>query len=211
MKSNISFCYKVITFLFGVLFKNFYRGRIYGNENIPKSGGFILACNHVSHMDPPLVAVHCPRQPVYSFARSTLFKRGVCWLYNRLYMIPVDREKGADMKAIRNILSLLKSGNPVLMFPEGTRSVNGIMQRAKKGIGLFVEKACVPVVPVRIFGTFDALPKGKLWPSFKKELDIVFGRPINMDDFADCLNDEDAAQSIADKIMHAIANITKQS
>ena len=72
MKSNLSFCYRLVCWFFKLLFKMAYKGRLYGLENIPATGGFILAGNHVSYLDPPLIAVHASRQPVYSFARQTL-------------------------------------------------------------------------------------------------------------------------------------------
>ncbi len=210
MKANLSLCYRFVRFFFKFVFKKGYQGKLYGLENIPAQGGVILAGNHVSYLDPPFIAVHANRQPVFSFARRTLFKRGIGWFFNRLYMIPVDRDKGSDIHSIKHILQLLKDGNPVLMFPEGTRSANGVLQRPKKGIGLFVSKAKVPVVPVRIFGTFEAWPKGDKWPNFKPKVSIVFGKPIPPESFDDCKDASDPMQAISDRIMQAIANIQPQ-
>ncbi len=207
MKANISFSYRCVSLFFKILFKFVYRGKIYGEENIPTEGAFILASNHVSHMDPPLIAIHCRRQPVFSFARSTLFKRGIGWFYRRLNMIPVDREKGNDVGSIRRVLQILKRGYPVLMFPEGTRSITGIPQRAKKGVGLFVVRSGVPVVPVRIFGTFEALPKGKHFLNFKPRLSIIYGKPLYPQDFEACRQEEDCLQAISDRIMQSICQI----
>lgn len=209
MKANLSYAYRFVTFIFRTGFKLLYKGKIYGLENIPINGGFILAGNHVSHLDPPMIAGHCPRQPVFSFARSTLFKKGIRWLYHRLNMIPVDREKGSDLKAIKKVLSLLEQGHPVMMFPEGTRSLTGIPQRPKKGIGMFAIRSGVPVVPVRIFGTYEALPKGKHWPSFKSSLTIVYGKPLSKEDFEDCRTEKDLAQAVSDRIMQAISQIKR--
>lgn len=207
MKSNLFFCYRTVSCFFKIIFKKAYHGKLYGLENIPASGGFILAGNHVSYLDPPLIAVHTSRQPVYSFARKTLFKKGIGWFFKRLYMIGVDRDKGSDVHSIKRVLQLLKEGHPVLMFPEGTRSVTGVLQRAKKGIGLFMIKANVPVVPVRIFGSYEAWPKGKKFPNFKSKISIVFGKPLMPEDFENCKTDPDPMQAISDKVMQAIANI----
>ena len=197
----------MVSRFFKIIFKKAYHGKLYGLENIPTSGGFILAGNHVSYLDPPMIAVHANRQPVYSFARKTLFKRGIGWFFRRLYMIDVDRDKGSDIHSIKRVLQLLKDGNPVLMFPEGTRSVTGVLQRAKKGIGLFMMKAHVPIVPVRIFGTYEAWPKGKSLPNFKPNISIVYGKPLMPEDFESCKSEPDPMQAISDKVMQAIANI----
>lgn len=196
----------MICYCFRFIFKWIYRGKIYGQENIPATGGFILASNHVSYLDPPFIAVHVNRQPVYSFARQTLFKRGITWFFNRLYMIPVDRDKGNDIRSIKNILKLLKEGNPIQMFPEGTRSPTGLPQRPKKGIGLFVMKSKVPVVPVRIFGTYEALPKGAKWPNFKTKINIVFGNLLTYDELLKASQGQsDPMQAISDRVMQEIA------
>ncbi len=210
MKANFSFCYNLVSIFFKLIFKLGYKGKLIGLENIPAKGGFILAANHVSYLDPPFIAVHTSRQPVYSFARRTLFKRGIGWFFRRLYMIAIDRDKGSDFRSIKQILQLLQQGQPVLMFPEGTRSVTGVLQRPKKGIGLFVSKSKVPVVPVRIFGTFEAWPKGRVWPNFKSQVSIVFGKPLLPSDFEDCKRSEDPMQAISDRVMQAIANIQLQ-
>lgn len=207
MKSNLSLCYRLVRFFFRSVFRYGYKGKLYGLENLPKQGGFILASNHVSYLDPPFIAVHVLRQPVFSFARSTLFKKGIGWFFKRLYMIPVDRDKGNDITSIKKILQLLKDGHPILMFPEGTRSITGILQRPKKGIGLFIARSGVPVVPVRIFGTYEAWPKGAKWPSFKPNISIVFGKPLLPEAFEDCKQDKDPMQAISDRVMQAIANI----
>lgn len=204
---KISFHYRIVCIFFKLLFKICYRGEIYGLENIPENGGVIFASNHVSHLDPPLIAVHSKRQPVYSLARSTLFNKWNRWFYNRLYMVGINREKGSDIHAIKEILQLLKNGNAISMFPEGTRSTTGIPQRGKKGIGLFVSRSQVPVIPVRIFGTFEAFPKGARFLNFKPHLTIVYGKPLYPQTFDTCMNTPDPIQAISDRIMQEICNI----
>ena len=122
-------------------------------------------------------------------------------------MIGVDRDKGSDLPAFRRVLQLLNDGQVVQMFPEGTRSPNGVLQRGKKGIGWFILKANVPVVPMRIFGTFEAWPKGKRLPSFKPQLTLVFGKSLSPDVFVDCKNEADPFQAASDRVMQAIANL----
>ena len=122
-------------------------------------------------------------------------------------MIGVDRDKGSDLSAFRRVLELLEDGQIVQMFPEGTRSPSGVLQRGKKGVGWFILKARVPVVPMRIFGTFDAWPKGKIFPSFKPQVSLVFGKPLLPEVFEDCKNEADSFQAASDRVMQAIANL----
>ncbi|MBP5191504.1 MAG: 1-acyl-sn-glycerol-3-phosphate acyltransferase [Opitutales bacterium] len=207
MSTRLSWPYQMSVAFFRMVFRWGYRRKVYGLEHVPSTGGVILAGNHVSYLDPPLIAVHCSRQPVYSFARQTLFQHGMGWWFRRLYMLEVDRDKGSDLHAFRQVLQLLQNHQVVQMFPEGTRSPNGVLQRGKKGVGWFLLKGRVPVVPVRVFGTFEAWPKGKRFPSFRPQISVVFGKPLLPDDFASCQNDPDPYQAASDRVMQAIANL----
>ena len=138
-----TFVYNYIYLLSRDAFAGITRGEIFGAENIPKEGPFILAGNHLSFIDPPAFGVNMAREAYY-FARSSLFKNKFStWLLKSLNTIPVNRESKSEVKAIRTILTLLKEGNGVLLFPEGTRSKNGELQEAKSGIGLFACKTKV--------------------------------------------------------------------
>lgn len=205
-KSNIVYI-TTITF-FKVVFKVFFRGKVVGLENVPKEGGLILASNHVSHLDPPFIAASANRHPVFSLARKTLFKKGIVnWFYKRLNMIPLDRERGSDLKALKTVFKRLEEGNILSLFPEGTRSLNGQPQSPKKGIGMIAHRSKAPVVPVRIFGSFEALQKGSKKPNWGQKITIVFGKPLHSKEFEDCLKKEDRYQEISNRIMQAICSI----
>jgi 1-acyl-sn-glycerol-3-phosphate acyltransferase len=179
-----------------------FRLRTYGRENLIEDGPAILASNHASYLDPPLVGVSC-RKDVYFLARKSLFERPVIGpLIAQLNTIPVDRDRG-DVGAVRAMIKLLKSGNRVLVFPEGTRSKDGNLQAARAGVGLLIAKSLVPVVPVRVFGSYAALPRSggiRFVP-----ITIVIGKPLffTKQDLGD---DERAAyQVLSDRVMAAIA------
>lgn len=144
-----------------------------GLENIPE-GGCIIACNHQSHADPPFVG--CTMDSLtYFFARKSLFDVPVVgFLLRRANTIPVDRDGGSDVAAFKKVFTVLKSGNSLIMFPEGTRSKDGKMQEAKAGVGLMACKMRVPVVPVRVFGTSDLLRRGAFLPTPGARLSAVF-------------------------------------
>ncbi len=150
-----------------LFFQGIYRMHVRGAENIPPYGGFMICSNHLSFYDPPFVGCCFPYH-IFYFARKTLLnsKAGRC-LLPRLNTIPIDQER-SDISGIRTTLRVLKGGAPVMAFPEGARSRDGKLQPAQPGIGMLIAKSGVPVLPVRIRGTFEALPRGaskpRLWP-----------------------------------------------
>ena len=179
-----------------------FRLRSYGRENLIEDGPAILASNHASYLDPPLVGVCC-RKDVYFLARKSLFERPVIGpLIAQLNTVPVDRDRG-DVGAVRAMIKLLKSGNRVLVFPEGTRSKDGNLQPARAGVGLLIAKSLAPVVPVRVFGSYAALPRSggvRFVP-----ITVVIGKPLFFTK-QDLGTDERAAyQVLSDRVMAAIA------
>jgi len=179
-----------------------FRLRTYGRENLIEDGPAILASNHASYLDPPLVGVSC-RKDVYFLARKSLFERPVVGpILAQLNTVPVDRDRG-DVGAIRAMIKLLKSGNRVLVFPEGTRSKDGNLQPARAGVGLLIAKSLAPVVPVRVFGSHAALPRSggiRFVP-----ITVVIGKPLFFTK-QDLGTDERAAyQVLSDRVMAAIA------
>lgn len=156
-------------------FSAFYDLRLYGVENIPE-GGCLIASNHVSFLDPPALSCRLPHSPAF-LARKTLFKPPLFdSLLPRLQAIPVDQEN-PDMVGLKRIIAVAKSGVPVILFPEGSRSYDGTIQPAMPGIGLVLSKASVPVVPTRIFGAHEAWPRGKRPRPFHP-IRVVFGTPF---------------------------------
>src|ERR1700745_2287714 len=154
----------------------FFRLRVVHRERMLQSGPVILAMNHQSYLDPPLAGTACDR-PVYFLARRTLLDVPLLgWILPRLNVIPVNQE-GVDRSAIKAVIRVLQAGNGVLVFPEGSRTLDGKIQAAEPGLGLVLAKTLAPVVPMRIFGAREALPRGggrlRLVP-----ITILIGEPI---------------------------------
>ena len=173
-----------------------------------EEGPLIVASNHQSYFDPPLVGI-CSKRDVYYLARKTLLDVPLLGkLLPRINVIPVDRD-GNDMSALKTIIRLVRSGNGVVLFPEGTRSPDGSLQRGKQGIGLIIAKSRAPVQPVRIFGAFEAFPRGS-GKITAVPITVVVGEPIRFTpeelDPASCGGDERALyQQLSDRVMEAIA------
>lgn len=183
-----------------------FRGEVAGTDNFPLDGPFLIASNHASHLDPPLVGSHVPRQMRF-FARKTLWKnRLLAWWMNQVETIPVERDSG-DIGAIKRVLQALAENRAVVLFPEGTRSLDGQLQKPKPGVGLMACKTGVPVVPCRVFGSFEAFGKGSALPRFGAPITVVFGRPITPAEYDDPSAGKARYELAAQRIMDRIAAI----
>ena len=153
----------------------FFRLRIIHPERMLQSGPVILAMNHQSYLDPPLAGTTCDRA-IHFLARRTLLDVPLLgWLLPRLNVIPVNQE-GIDRSALKSLIRILKAGNAALVFPEGSRTTDGNLQPAEPGLGLIIAKTLAPVVPMRIFGAHEALPRGG--GLHFAPITIVIGDPI---------------------------------
>jgi 1-acyl-sn-glycerol-3-phosphate acyltransferase len=184
----------------------FFRGDVVGLENLPDTGGYIVAANHVSLLDPPMVGQFLPRQVAF-FARKTLWKPGIAaWWLDAVGTIPVDRDGGTSLDAIKRVLQALAGGRVVIMFPEGTRSPNGELQTAKPGIGLLACKAHVPVVPARIFGSFEAFGRdGRM--RLGSPVSVTYGPPLSPEQYDNPADGKERYARTAARIMAAITKI----
>jgi 1-acyl-sn-glycerol-3-phosphate acyltransferase len=196
--------YGISHYLVAMLHDILFRGDVSGVANIPIEGGLIVAANHASLIDPPLVGSHVPRQLSF-FARKTLWKGGLInWWLNVTGTIPVDLDSGSDVAAIRKVLKALKEGKAVIVFPEGTRTLTGAFQLAKPGVGLLACQTGVPVVPARIIGTFEAF--GRRRPlRLGTPVSVVFGRPLRREDYDSGAEGKERYQHASERIMAAIA------
>jgi len=181
------------------------RAEAVGVENIPPTGAFLLASNHASFLDPPLVGCFLPR-PVCSFARKNLWEvRGLDWILNHLKCIPVDRDGDGDVGAFKRVFAALQAGEGVQIFPEGTRTKDGNLQPARRGIGLLAGKRGVVVVPARVFGTYETLNR-RLWlPRPFYRIGVTYGRALTPRDYDPGPDDPRRYEIISQRIMDAIA------
>jgi 1-acyl-sn-glycerol-3-phosphate acyltransferase len=154
----------------------FFDLQIYGQDNMIEEGPALLAMNHQSFLDPPFAGICCQRE-IFFLARKTLFDVPVLgFLLKRINVIGVDRE-GSDVGALKAVIRVLRAGGCTIVFPEGTRTRDGNLLPARPGAGLIIAKTLAPVVPMRIFGAFDAFPRGSKWPR-SSPVSIVIGEPV---------------------------------
>ena len=181
----------------------FFRFRIIHRERMIQSGPVILAMNHQSYLDPPLAGTACDRA-IYFLARRTLLNVPLLGrVLPKLNVIPVNQE-GVDRSAIKAVIRVLQAGNGVLVFPEGSRTIDGTLQSGEPGIGLIIAKTLAPVVPMRIFGAHEALPRhgGRL--RFVP-ITVVIGEPIFFSAADMELGGKNLYAQLSDRVMKAIA------
>lgn len=186
-------------------FKAFHRLEVHGIKNVPQSGSFILASNHSSYFDPPALGCRLPRNLHY-FARDSLFFWPLGLLIRNLNSIPVNRSQ-LDIATLKRVLKVLKDGDPLLLFPEGTRSADGNLGEGKKGIGLLLAKSQVDVLPARVTGGNKVLGKGMLFPRIGRKLVVEYGTLLKIDTLDPGKSDTNRYEIIANKVLAEINRI----
>lgn len=177
--------------------------RVIGAERIPQSGPAILAMNHQSFADPPLAGIAC-RRAIFFLARKTLMASPFMgWLLPRLNVVPVERD-GTDVSALKIVIGKIREGHCTVVFPEGTRTRDGELQAARPGLGLIVAKTGAPVVPMRVFGAFEAFPRTSKFPK-RSPVTLVVGEPIRFPEERLKRASKEDYQRISKEVMEAIA------
>jgi 1-acyl-sn-glycerol-3-phosphate acyltransferase len=196
---------------FRAIFAVYFRWSVFNPERVPQTGGAILASNHASFLDPPLVGSGLHRDINY-LARESLFRFPVVGAVLRSWnSVPVDRN-GGGAAGLKAILDRLLAGGAIILFPEGTRTKDGKLQPARSGIGLTVIKSDAVVIPARTFGTFEAYGRSHKFPRPKK-VAVKYGEPMRFDklraEAKNCSKPrlKEIYQEVADEIMTAIAKL----
>ena len=203
--------YRFARFTFGMFFRIWFRWKVLHRERVPAKGGVILTSNHVSYLDPVYVVSALERM-VVGLARESAFNVPLGGRILRSWrVIPVDQT--GTGRGLKTFLSRLRSGDAVIMYPEGTRSPTGQIRAPQPGIGLIIIKSTAPVVPIKLFGAYEAYARHH-WLPRPYQVQIKFGEPL---DFADLraeakqTKDKDRLKEIykqaATDLLHAIAQI----
>lgn len=190
--------YDLAKYTFWCVFGSIWRMRAYGTENVPKTGPVIIACNHVSYFDPPVLGTTCPRRIQY-MAKEELFRIPVLGPAIRAVgAYPVDRQ-GSATAAIKRSVEVLRQGGAIGIFPEGGRNPTGSAQ-ARGGVALLASLGQAPVVPARLVGTGNA----KRFDQFR----AYFGRPLRLPENRKASREEMA--NFTDEVMRAIRSLPAQ-
>jgi 1-acyl-sn-glycerol-3-phosphate acyltransferase len=187
-----------------------FRLQVSGQDHIPRTGGVLIAANHASYLDIPILGCALPRQAAF-IGRMDLFSGIVGTILRYLGWIPIRRER-VDRKAFDEAVRRLKAGHVVVIYPEGTRSPDGRLQPGKPGIGMIAAAAGCPVVPALLEGTYDALPPGASWIRVRP-IKVIFGQPIDFSAVLEPENEDTKKviyQQMSEEIMDRIAALRQE-
>lgn len=207
----MNFVYRIGWTCFRVMYATYFRWRTFYPERVPETGAVILACNHASILDPPLVGCGLHRECTF-LARETLFRfPPIRWLFTQWQAVPIDRD-GGGASGMKRIVAALGNGRAVILFPEGTRTHDGRLQSVRYGVGMIVVKSGAPVVPVRVWGTFEAYGRNIKVPK-PKRVTVKYGEPMLFTELRaeakTCSKErlKEIYQEIANQIMAAIGRL----
>ena len=188
--------YTILKPILWVLFKLGLRLKVEGTENIPQAGPLVIASNHLSLLDPPVIGVAATRK-VHFMAKQELFVPILGDIYKALGAFPV-RRGGADRAAIKHGIDILKDNKVLAIFPEGTRSKTGKLGKAEPGALMMASKATATIVPCCVIGT-DFQRQGRIWP----KVTVRFGKPIYFP--ADDVVNKEFLHDMTENLMQHIA------
>lgn len=193
---NVSF-YSFAKVVVNGVFRPFYRLDVVGAEHIPKEGGVLLVCNHISNYDPIVLGLTNPR-PIHFMAKQELFNVPILRsIVTRLNAFPVKRGM-SDRQALRTGLKILNEGNVLGLFPEGTRHKSGELGKGFAGAGFFALRTNAQVVPCAIIGPYKVFSK----------IRVIYGKPIDMDELR---KNKASSHEVAEIIMNEIGKLLNQT
>nr|WP_208407671.1 lysophospholipid acyltransferase family protein [Amycolatopsis granulosa] len=201
--------------LLGPLLKLLWPTKVTGAENVPDTGGAILASNHLAVADSFFMPLRVKRRVTFPAKQEYFTEKGLKgtlkkWFFTGAGQIPIDRSGGsAAQAALDTAIRLLREGNLLGIYPEGTRSPDGRLYKGKTGVARVALEAGVPVIPVAMVGTDKVNPIGsKMWRP--RRLEIRFGRPLDFSRYAGLSGDRFVERSITDEIMYALMELSGQ-
>lgn len=198
MKPFYRFIYSLARFYFKV----FFHLRVQGLEHF-KPGAAIIAANHSSHYDPPVLSISCPEE-VQFLAKGYLFDIPFLgWLIRHLNSHPIA-QGSSDVQTLKMMIELLKQGKKLILFPEGKRSEDGTLQPLERGLSFLVQKAQCPIIPAYIQGAYEAWPRWKRFPRIFGKITVAFGEPI---EWEQGMGKKEAQENLLIRTESAIQNL----
>ena len=192
-------------------FRFFWKVTVEGMENIPTTGGAIIAPNHISVLDSFFVPLVLPRRVTYVGKAEYMDDWKTKWIFPAIGMIPIDRAGGnAAQAALDAAACCLDAGELFGIYPEGTRARDGRLHKGHTGVARLALRTRVPIIPVGIIGTDEVQPADAKLPNVFRRVHIRFGRPISVDRYLDRADDRMVLRQIVDEVMYEIRNLSGQ-
>jgi 1-acyl-sn-glycerol-3-phosphate acyltransferase len=202
---------RLMAFVFRFIFRAFARVHTSGLDDLPQTGPLIVVANHTTLLDPPFVAAWLQPalgRPLQFLAKEQLFTPLLSPIL-RMYGAILVKAGGSDVEAYRAAVTVLRGGGVVSVFPEGTRSLDGVMIEPRAGIALIAARTGAPILPVGISGGHRFLPSGQTLPAFGTRLTLRVGRPF-MIALDPTLERRAATHAATDEIMRRIAALVDE-
>jgi 1-acyl-sn-glycerol-3-phosphate acyltransferase len=199
----------------GPILRTAFRPWVTGEENIPRSGGVILASNHLSFIDSVFLPLVIERRVTFLAKSDYYTARGIKgWAIKNFLkaagMLPIDRSGGkASEASLRTGLGVLAQGEVLGIYPEGTRSPDGKLYRGRTGVARMVLEGNVPVIPVAMIDTEKVMPIGKRIPKVRR-IGVIIGEPLDFSRFEGMEGDRFILRSITDEIMYELSHLGNQ-
>jgi 1-acyl-sn-glycerol-3-phosphate acyltransferase len=190
-----------------------YDLRVEGLENVPKKGAAIIAANHLSFLDSFFIPLMIKRRKVTYLAKADYFNSWkTAWFFRMVGQIPIERDdKSQAREALDAGVDVLKAGNLLGIYPEGTRSTDGRLYRGRTGVARLALAANVPIVPCGLVGTEEVMPKNAKFPHLRHVTIVVsFGTPLDFPQYAGKQGDRAVLRSVTDEVMNAIVELSGQ-
>jgi 1-acyl-sn-glycerol-3-phosphate acyltransferase len=208
--------YWVVKYTLGITLQVVFRPWSRGRRNLPRRGPVILASNHLSFADHFFGPLPLPRKVVFLAKAEYFTKPGIMGLVSKAFFsgtgqIPIDRTGGeASERALRSGMRVLGQGNVLGIYPEGTRSRDGLLHKGRTGVARLALESGAPVVPCAMIGTFEFLPSGSFRPDIRIRPGVIFGEPMDFSRYTGQEADRDVLRAVTDEIMQAIQKLSGQ-
>jgi 1-acyl-sn-glycerol-3-phosphate acyltransferase len=187
----------------------FVRVRVVGRENLPRRGAVILASNHRSFLDSIFIPLIVHRRVTFVAKAEYFDDAKTAWFFRSCGQIPIRREGGsASERALASATEVLRSGKVFGIYPEGTRTRDGLLHRGHTGVARLALRCNVPIVPVGLIGTDDVQPVDSRFPKLFRRVVVSFGEPIDPARYAGREHDRLALRELTDEVMYEIAQLS---
>ena len=210
-QQDVGQLYSLFRSIFGPVARLLWRVHVRGLDNVPTDGPAILAPNHISFLDSPLLMLSLPRRVTFVGKAEYLDDWKTKYLFPAVGMIPIDRSGGdSGERALNAAQRVLERGELFGIFPEGTRSRSGKLYRGHTGPARLALRTGAPIVPVGIRGTDQIQPPDAPMPRMFRACEIRFGRPVETERYRDRADDRLVLRQIIDEVMFEIREMTRQ-
>ncbi len=193
-----------------VLFRALFKLKVVGSENIPRHGPGIVCSNHCSYLDPMLAVVAIPRK-AYSLSRKEVYRQPLLGPFVRhLGAVCVDRDAPAQKEALATLLRIMDDGNLCVIYPEGTRSPDGYLQKPRNGAAFLAVKSGAPVIPMAVIGAYECWPRQRRIPRVGQHVTVRIGAPAFYRLPANQASNHEELTRISNDIMNRIRALQDQ-